>query len=87
MKLKQYLELAGRGARMRLSAATGAYPSDITDWANGDRPIPYHWAVKLEAATTGAVMRWDSRPDDWHEHWPELRRRKDAPPIPLKTAA
>jgi len=32
-------------------------------------------------------MRWDLRPNDWHEIWPEFIRRKGAPPVPTKQEA
>lgn len=88
MKLRQYLTFLGYGALVRFSATLGAHAPDVSKWAEGRRPIPMHWAMPIERASSGMVMRWDSRPDDWHEHWPELRMRKDAPPVvPLKEAA
>ncbi|WP_213956307.1 YdaS family helix-turn-helix protein [Variovorax sp. dw_954] len=84
MKLKPYLDAEGKGAATRLATAIGAHAPDVSDWANGNRPIPPLRATAIEKATKGKVMRWDCRPDDWHEHWPELARKKSAPPVPQR---
>jgi len=44
----------------------------------------YELAVQLEAATDGAVRRWDLRPDDWHRIWPELIGADGAPDVPAE---
>lgn len=82
LALRQYLIDDGWGAASRLALRLNVHVSDISDWARGKRPIPIHHAAPLEKFTKARVMRWDARPDDWHLHWPELRRRKAAPPVP-----
>lgn len=44
----------------------------VSEWKNGDRPVPIEKCVKIEQATDGLVTRRDLRPDDWHLIWPEL---------------
>lgn len=72
MKLSDYLETQGRGAKSRLAAQVGGYASDVSDWLAGNRPVPVHRCTAIERATGGAVTRRDLRPDDWAQIWPEL---------------
>jgi DNA-binding transcriptional regulator YdaS (Cro superfamily) len=53
----------------------------ISQWARGVRPVPIERCVPIEIATDGAVRRWDTRPDDWHVIWPELREKPEAPKV------
>lgn len=70
--LRTFLDGAPRGSATAIAKAVGVHPVMVSQWASGDKPVPVDRATKLEAATGGAVMRWHSRPDDWHVHWPEL---------------
>lgn len=84
MKLTAYLQCDGALTVTELAKRIGA-PSavQVRQWQHGyndRRPSP-SYSRKIEEATSGQVMRWDTRPDDWFEIWPELRKRKDAPPI------
>ena len=38
--------------------------------------------ARIERTSKGAVRRWDLRPDDWWEIWPELIDTKGAPAVP-----
>lgn len=49
----------------------------VVNWRR--RGIPIERCVAIERATGGAVMRWDLRPKDWRDIWPELEARPDAP--------
>ncbi len=40
--------------------------------------------VRIERETNFELRRWDLRPNDWHENWPELVGKKGAPPVPAK---
>ncbi|MFN4328325.1 MAG: transcriptional regulator [Limnobacter sp.] len=53
----------------------------ISQWSK-TRPIPLDRCVPIERATDGQVMRWDLRPDDWWEIWPELVCHPNAPEVP-----
>jgi DNA-binding transcriptional regulator YdaS (Cro superfamily) len=74
MKLSEYLDSMERGARAKLAAQIGAHASDLSDWINGNRPVPVRRCASIEVATDGAVTRRDLRPDDWHLIWPELAK-------------
>lgn len=86
MHLTTYLDAAPRGETTRMARAIGCQIPDLSAWYSGKKPIPLKWAPIIEAYTKGAVMRWDLFPDVWHIQWPELRRRKDAPAIPVTPA-
>jgi len=86
MDLKTYIQ-SERGRGMKLAEALDIPPSYLSQMANGDRAITPERAAAIEDKTDGAVMRWDSHPDDWHLIWPELKMRRDAPPIPAPQGA
>ncbi len=72
MDLKTYLSQE-RGRQSELAKAIGAHAPDISRWAIGSRPVPFHFAPKIEVASLGEVSRKDLFPEDWHELWPELK--------------
>ena len=65
-----------------MARALGTYPSNVSDWAKGKRPIPDKYGAKIEKHTLGQVTRQEMFPGEWKEFWPELdrRRRKTASP-------
>lgn len=74
--LDRAIEIAG-GASL-LARMVGATQSAPSMWrARGS--IPIERCVAIERATGGTVMRWDLRPNDWRDIWPELAERADAP--------
>lgn len=40
---------------------------------------------RIECETHQSVMRWDLRPNDWWQIWPELVTHPDAPPVSAET--
>ncbi len=72
MQLADYVKEQGRGAMARLSRQVGAHVPDVSDWVAGKRPIPAHFAVRLEKATNGQVPADESRPD---VVWVRVKRR------------
>lgn len=84
MELADYLARAPRGTAAHIARQMGVTSVTVGEWASKKKPIPVERCTTLEAACVGAVMRWDMR-DDWHVHWPELRRHPLAPKF--KTAA
>jgi DNA-binding transcriptional regulator YdaS (Cro superfamily) len=56
----------------------------VSQWASGQKPVAVPRCAVIERATGGAVRRWDLRPDDWHEIWPELIGTEGAPPVPAE---
>ena len=81
MDLKTYTDQA-RGRQTEVAAAIGCQPQLVWQWAAGVRPVPLDRCVAIERATDGAVRRWDLRPDDWHQIWPELVGAEGAPDVP-----
>ena len=63
-----------------LAKALGVGASAVTQWKNGERPVPAERCVQIEQLR--GVMRWDLRPDDWYRIWPELIGREGAPAVP-----
>lgn len=80
MKLDIYLK-SKRGLAAQVATALDCSPVLISQWCKS-RPVPIERCVPIEHATEGRVMRWDLRPDDWWEIWPELIERPGAPSIP-----
>ena len=85
MELSKYLE-AERGRQAKVAARAGIGTSFLSQLANGVRGVPAERCPAIEAATDGAVRRWDLRPDDWHRIWPELIGSPGAPEVPEPAA-
>lgn len=78
MLLKTYLdERPGEG--MRLARALDVSSSNVYTWASGARDVPIRHCAQIERLTAGQVMRWDLRPEDWRQVWPELEGHPAAP--------
>ncbi len=59
--IHQAVELLG--GQRQLAAATGASPQAVSSWVVGTRRISVEYALKVEAATKGAVTCASLRPD------------------------
>lgn len=70
MKLSDYLNPLERGAKAEFARKIGAYPSDLSDWLTGERPIPVRYCRAIERESGGAVTCAECRPKDWHLYWP-----------------
>ena len=70
------------GNQSALAAALGVRQPTVSEWLRGDRPVPIERCTAIEQASSGAVRRWDLRPDDWHRIWPELIGAEGAPEAP-----
>lgn len=81
MNLADYVDQA-HGRQTELAKSLGCPPQLVWQWSRGARPVPVERAPAIEAATNGAVKRWDLRPNDWWLLWPELRKAKGAPKVP-----
>lgn len=80
------LPIGGVSAFAREIGITPVYLSQLSSRQDGREPSP-ELCVKIEAATKKAVMRWDSRPADWHLIWPELIGAPGAPALPCAASA
>lgn len=65
------------GTLTSLAGVLGVSPQVLVNWRV--RGVPIERCSDLEAASKGAVRRWDLRPDDWHRIWPELVGTDGAP--------
>lgn len=86
MKLHEYLASEAGMSAAALAERIGIKNvAQIRQWQHSyaDRLPGAANCVAIEQATGGAVRRWDLRPDDWHVIWPELRKVKGAPPVPV----
>ena len=92
MNLNEYL--TERGQAKQLAEAVGVDAAQVRQWqiAARDRshksartPSP-RYAHVIESATGGKVRRWDLRPTDWHQIWPDLVDAPGAPPVPMPKA-
>lgn len=80
-KLKDYFSLQ-RGNAQRLAAALSLSKSYLSQVASGATNCPFSLAVAIERETEGFVMRWDLRPNDWWQVWPEFIGHHGAPAVP-----
>jgi DNA-binding transcriptional regulator YdaS (Cro superfamily) len=81
MKLGEFLARE-RGRAASLARLLKVAPSYLSQLARGNRPVPPDRASAIESATYGIVRRWDLRPHDWWQIWPELVGADGAPPAP-----
>lgn len=75
------------GSQAALAHALGLQIAQVWQWKEGVRPVPLAYINKIETATAGAVRRWDLRPADWADIWPELVGAPGAPAVPEKAGA
>ena len=68
--------------RCSLADRAGTTYLHMRNIAFSGKPCGPLLAAGTEAATGGAVMRWDLRPTDWHRIWPELIGADGAPDVP-----
>jgi DNA-binding transcriptional regulator YdaS (Cro superfamily) len=51
------------GSQAALAKAIGVPPALVWQWLNSRRPVAAQHCIPIEAATAGAVTRYDLRPD------------------------
>ena len=81
MNLDTYLSAPDAPSSARLASDIGVQAAQLRQWRysyGGRKPSPES-SVAIERATSGAVRRWDLRPEDWHLIWPELIGAEGAP--------
>ena len=80
MDLKTYLRSLPGDQRGTFANACGTTPGHLRNiiYEDGKSCSPI-LATAIERESSGAVMRWDMRPTDWRDIWPELTSRPDAP--------
>lgn len=85
MKLSTFLKPLGESERLALAHRAKTTLLHLRNVAFSGKPCGPKLAVALEPATGFQVRRWDVRPDDWHEYWPELIGTEGAPAVPAAT--
>lgn len=83
MNLRSFLDAQPRGYLTQLAKALGVtsvYLSQLAAGQGGREPSPA-LCVAIEVATERQVMRWDLRPNDWRQIWPELIALAGAPVV------
>ncbi len=55
------------GGTSKAAAALGVWPQSVTNWKARGR-APANQCIAIEAATKGAVTRYDLRPDVFGDH-------------------
>ena len=70
------------GGPTKVAAELGVSAQAVCFWRDAKRSFPVEHCARMEALTSGAVRRWDLRPDDWHRIWPELIGAEGAPDVP-----
>jgi DNA-binding transcriptional regulator YdaS (Cro superfamily) len=60
--IKRSIEVIG-GGQVALARRLGITSAAVNQWVTGTRPVPPERCRAIEAATGGAVTRYDLRPD------------------------
>ena len=86
--LRTYLKgLPDESARKAFALACGTTIGHMRNAGYGLRKLDPATCVRVESMTRGTLRRWDLRPHDWHEIWPELVGTAGAPEKPVAVAA
>lgn len=85
MDLKTYC--SDISSQTELASALKCSQVTVSHWCNKVKPVPVDRCSQIERATRKKVMRWDLRPADWFDHWPELVGVRGAPSIATSKAA
>ena len=75
---------AERGRAAFVALAIGKSSAFVWQMATGTRPVPALHAGAIERAT--GLRRWQLRPNDWHQFWPDLIGTEGAPAVPAEKA-
>lgn len=70
------------GGPTKVAAALRCSAQAVCFWRDGRRRLPVEHIPLLERLSANRVRRWDFRPLDWWDIWPELIGAEGAPPVP-----
>jgi DNA-binding transcriptional regulator YdaS (Cro superfamily) len=82
MNLTDYVRPLPEAERIALAQRAGTTWNQLRNMSFSGKRCGPRLAAAIERATGGEVKRWDLRPDDWHEIWPELVGAVGAPSVP-----
>lgn len=76
--------IANFGTQEALAEALDVSQPTVSGWARGERPVPPKRCIAIEVhpknrAAERPVMRWDLRPNDWWDEWPDMVGSAGAP--------
>lgn len=86
MNLASFIRPLSEPERLAFAARAGTTWNQVRNMAWSGKACGPRLAAQIEAATNGAVRRWELRPDDWFVIWPELVGMAGAPG-PVRPAA
>lgn len=81
------LAISRVGGVTELARRIGVVQGAVSNWRKRGADVPPEHCAPIEAATDGAVKRWQLRPKDWHRIWPELVGAEGAPQVPAEAEA
>lgn len=87
MNLRDYLKALTTSDRDAFVRQCGITLGFLRKAISIGQPFSPHLCVAIEQATDGQVCRWNLRPNDWRDIWPELAEHPDAPPGGSRRAA
>jgi DNA-binding transcriptional regulator YdaS (Cro superfamily) len=68
-------------AELARRIGSGVVRQNVEYWVRTGR-VPVERCAAIERASDFTVRRWDLRPTDWHQIWPELIGVEGAPTVP-----
>lgn len=84
MKILDFLNGKPRHEQEAIMRRAGTTVSYVRKTVSRGQYIGALTCSRIEYETEQSVMRWDLRPNDWWQIWPELIAHPDAPPIPAE---
>lgn len=87
MNLKTFLSDFVPDARERFAQRCGTTKRHLQNVMYGQKSCAPELATQIEINSDRKVMRWETRPEDWHRIWPELVSAPGAPKVRKQKAA
>lgn len=83
MRLPIYLKRFNQEERADFALRVGTTVGHLNNVAYGMRTASPALAKQIAVKSSGEVLEWELRPDDWFEIWPELVGLEGAPAVPV----
>jgi DNA-binding transcriptional regulator YdaS (Cro superfamily) len=84
MKILDFLNGKPRQEQEAIMRRAGTTVSYVRKTVSRGQYIGALTCSRIEYETEQSVMRWDLRPNDWWQIWPELIAHPDAPSVPAE---
>lgn len=72
-KLRTFLKPLTQNEQIKFAENCGTSIGYLRKALSTGQSLGTALCVRIESYTHGSVSRKDLRPDDWKDHWPELR--------------